>query len=417
MTLQRTCVALVATALVVGMAVPGYFGWQLSAAQGEAEKKELSRFQGTWLVHKEISRGADFPPKQGKVVFEGTTLKVYQEGKQVQTLSFRIDPTKSPKEIDLIHPEKKPAIPGIYRFDGDQLTIATGFGKEDRKTRPKSFEDKTSLFILILKKGKANSPDRISRAARWPRPLTTLLRFGRCSMRPLPSISLLTTLAAALPVGGQGADGAAKLFRRMEQALTGAKTLRLTADVILDTPEGEMKLTGSVHLGEGDRARFAFQSTLGGKSRKGTLVSDGKQMRWAADGVAGPTQPTPAGLNRLLAAKLARAGVGFGFFLAVGDDTKETGKGIDTLYPASGFRLGAKEQVGGRTAQVIEHRLTWAGKEPVFRATVWVDVQTHLPLKRSLTASKGDQTVRITEVYADMARDGKLDDKLFELPR
>src|SRR5262249_26248428 len=114
MTLQQACVALVATALVAGIAGPGHSGGQLSAAQGEAEKKELSRFQGTWLVHKEISRGADFPPKQGKVVFEGTTLKVYQEGKLAQTLTFRID--------------------------GDQLTIATGFGKEDRKTRPKSFE-------------------------------------------------------------------------------------------------------------------------------------------------------------------------------------------------------------------------------------------------------------------------------------
>jgi uncharacterized protein (TIGR03067 family) len=53
-----------------------------------------------------------------------------------------------------VHPEKKLVIPGIYRFDGDQLAIATGFGKEERKTRPKSFDDKASLFILVLKKGK-----------------------------------------------------------------------------------------------------------------------------------------------------------------------------------------------------------------------------------------------------------------------
>jgi hypothetical protein len=36
MTLQRACVALVATALVAGMASPGHSGGQLSAAQGEA---------------------------------------------------------------------------------------------------------------------------------------------------------------------------------------------------------------------------------------------------------------------------------------------------------------------------------------------------------------------------------------------
>jgi uncharacterized protein (TIGR03067 family) len=144
MTLPRTYFVLVATALVIGMAHQGHVGGQLSAAQGEAAKKELSRF-----------RGADFPAKEGKVVVEGTTFKVYQEGKLAQTLAFRIDPTKSPAEIDLIHPKKEQVIPGIYRFDGDQLIIATGFGKEDRKTRPKSFEDRTSLFILVLKKGKS----------------------------------------------------------------------------------------------------------------------------------------------------------------------------------------------------------------------------------------------------------------------
>ena len=42
-----------------------------------------------------------------KLKFEGTTLKVYQEGKLAQTLSFRIDPTKDPPEIDLVHPQKK----------------------------------------------------------------------------------------------------------------------------------------------------------------------------------------------------------------------------------------------------------------------------------------------------------------------
>ncbi|HYT92975.1 MAG TPA: hypothetical protein VEL76_29930 [Gemmataceae bacterium] len=62
-----------------------------------------------------------------------------------------------PTEIDLVYPAKGdlkgPVVPGIYQFEGDLLKIATGFGREERKTRPKSFEDKSGLFILILKKG------------------------------------------------------------------------------------------------------------------------------------------------------------------------------------------------------------------------------------------------------------------------
>jgi outer membrane lipoprotein-sorting protein len=230
------------------------------------------------------------------------------------------------------------------------------------------------------------------------------------------TLSLLAALTTTLPVAGQ-ADDAAKLFQGMERALTRAKTLRASAGVVMQTPEGDIKLVGAVHLAEGDRANLSFDSTVDGKHRKGTLVSDGKRMRWAVGGSPGPERPTPVGLGRLLAGKFARAGVGFSFFLATGDEAEEPKKGIDALYPASGFRLGAKERVGGRDAQVVEYRLTWAGKEPVFRASVWVDVKTSLPLKRVLTASKGGNTIRITEVYADVTRDAKLDDKLFDLPK
>jgi outer membrane lipoprotein-sorting protein len=224
-------------------------------------------------------------------------------------------------------------------------------------------------------------------------------------------------LIVVLPASGQGED-AAKLFRKMEQALTGAKNLRASAEVVMTTPKGDLKLVGSVHLAEGDRANLSFDSTIGEKHRKGTLVSDGKRMRWAVDQTPGPTQPAFPGLNRLLAAKFARAGVGFSFFLAVGQDTEETLKGgIETLYPASDFRLGATEKVARRDARAVEHKLTWASKGPVFRATVWVDVKTHLPLKRVLTSRKDGLTIRITEVYANITLDTKLDDKLFVLPK
>jgi uncharacterized protein (TIGR03067 family) len=131
-------------------------------AKGGDAGKELARFQGTWVVHKHLSRGADFPvEKEAKVVIEGTTLKGFEDGKLVQTLNFRIDPTKSPSQIDLIPPKgvaKGETVPGIYKFEGDTLTIATGFGREERKTRPKSFEDRTKLFIMILRR--AAAPDR-----------------------------------------------------------------------------------------------------------------------------------------------------------------------------------------------------------------------------------------------------------------
>ncbi len=235
-------------------------------------------------------------------------------------------------------------------------------------------------------------------------------------MRPLSMISLLAVLAAPWPSTGKGADDPEKLFRKMEENLTGAKTLRVSADVLLKVPEGELKIVGDLHFADGDRVNLTLNSTVDGKTRKGTTVSDGKRIRWTTDGSSGHSLPTAPGLNRFFVAKFARAGLGFGFFLTVGDG-KVAGKDIDTLYPATDFRLRGKAQVRGRTAQVIEHKLTWAGKEPVFRATVWVDAVTGVPLKRVLTGEKKGQTVHITEVYADAALNGKLDTKLFDLPK
>jgi uncharacterized protein (TIGR03067 family) len=144
-----------AFAVVVGSAV---VAGQVLAVQEDAAKKELTRLQGIWLVHKQLSRGADFPPKKdSKLMIEGATAKAYEEGKLVQTLTIRVDPSKKPTEIDLRFRDKKDeerVVPGIYKLEGDSLTIATGFGREDRQTRPKSFEDKTGLFILILKREK-----------------------------------------------------------------------------------------------------------------------------------------------------------------------------------------------------------------------------------------------------------------------
>jgi hypothetical protein len=50
-------------------------------------------------------------------------------------------------------------------------------------------------------------------------------------------------------------------------------------------------------------------------------------------------------------------------------------------------------------------------------ATVWVDVKTHVPLKRLLTAKVGDQELKVTKTYSKVVVDGKLDAKTFELPK
>jgi outer membrane lipoprotein-sorting protein len=237
-------------------------------------------------------------------------------------------------------------------------------------------------------------------------------------MRTLLAASLLTLLSAAPPVGGQEANDAEKLFRKMEETLTKAKTLQVSTEVIMKALGEEVILVGPFRLAEGDRLNLTLVSTVAGKKRKGTFISDGKRIERAVDGPPKDSRPTPPGLTRYCAGKFARAGIGFSFLLAVQDEGERAkARNIDEWYPVSGFRLGKREKVGGRTAQIIEHKLTWAGKEPVFHATVWLDVKTNLPLKRILTSTKDGLTIRFTEVYTDLILDAKLDSKLFDLPK
>jgi outer membrane lipoprotein-sorting protein len=235
----------------------------------------------------------------------------------------------------------------------------------------------------------------------------------------LKILLLLAALAVAMPVSGQDVDDATKLFRKMEAMLTGAKTLRISAQVTLTGGAEEIKMKGTLNLAPGGRAHMAMTSTVRGKTRKGTIVSDGDQMQWKVDSVRSPRQPTPPKLNEFLAGKVARAGIGFSFLFAVQDDKNAAPvvKDIDKLYPASAFRLGKREKLSGREVQAVEYQLTWEDKEPVFRATVWLDANTNLPVKRHLTGTKNSFTVTITEVYEDVALGEKLDSKLFTLPK
>jgi outer membrane lipoprotein-sorting protein len=87
------------------------------------------------------------------------------------------------------------------------------------------------------------------------------------------------------------------------------------------------------------------------------------------------------------------------------------------LLKVSGLRLGKREKLDGKEAQAINYVLTVAGADGLkLNTTVWVDATTHVPLKRLLTAKVDDRDLSVTETYANVVVDGKVDAKAFELP-
>jgi outer membrane lipoprotein-sorting protein len=216
------------------------------------------------------------------------------------------------------------------------------------------------------------------------------------------------TLSAADNKDEKG-KAAEQLFQQMETKLHAAKTISLSFDsqVVSDSlPIKGSKLKGTVVIADGKKARVEMSgSTAGGKTFHGLQISDGAQL------VQDNGQPRPA--PKLYTSNLLTVVARSGFFITIMPLPPEpfTNPDIDLKegFSVSGFTLGNKEKVGELETRQVDYVLSVKGNAGQFPATVWIDLKTGLPVKREL---KG----MYTENY-ELKLDGKLDPKMFELPK
>jgi uncharacterized protein (TIGR03067 family) len=151
---------LLATATLLCLSMTMAWGVSTDYTKSGPPEDGLSALSGTWVVVEDQVRRAKFPPKEKtKYQFNGLTLKIIVDEKEVGVFTVKVDATRKPKEIDLTGTppgakEKRTRL-GIYEIQDDQLKICVGFGRDVRDKRPTTFEDKDSnLSITTLKKVK-----------------------------------------------------------------------------------------------------------------------------------------------------------------------------------------------------------------------------------------------------------------------
>jgi putative CocE/NonD family hydrolase len=138
----------------------------------DTDKKEREKLVGTWQVVSLVANGKKVPPeflKDFQFIFTAESLTRKQGGKAVSGAGYKLDPSKSPKWIDMtgVTDGKEQSVPALYQLDGDNLTVcfpADYKNKEGKLVkalkRPQKLDggEETGQVLMVLKREKEARP-------------------------------------------------------------------------------------------------------------------------------------------------------------------------------------------------------------------------------------------------------------------
>ena len=135
---RRAAVALVACLLLGGVRAD-----EKKADKEAAVKREWKRLNGTWEFTGSVSDGKKEAPKERvTLTLKDGKYTFMWGGKVVDEWALKIDPTSSPKSMDLTPssgPTESNSYRAIYELKGNTLRVCLG---QRGKPRPKAFEAK-----------------------------------------------------------------------------------------------------------------------------------------------------------------------------------------------------------------------------------------------------------------------------------
>jgi uncharacterized protein (TIGR03067 family) len=114
------------------------------AGNQDALKMEIDRLRGTWSV--DVPVGGDTVKGQF-AIYGDESFEINLGGNHVNG-ARKIDPTKNPKEITLTPDGANKSLLGIYKLEGDTLTLCFG------EKRPTEFKAKEGAMLWVLKREK-----------------------------------------------------------------------------------------------------------------------------------------------------------------------------------------------------------------------------------------------------------------------
>ncbi len=115
--------------------------WTIFCSVAVAEPEPVAELQGTWqaiYVAKEGIPGPEDLVKKAKLIIQGTDFMV-QIGDKQKKFTYSADPSQAPKTIDIRRLNRVVVSYGIYKIEGDRLTLCI-YQCPTPQDRPKDFE-------------------------------------------------------------------------------------------------------------------------------------------------------------------------------------------------------------------------------------------------------------------------------------
>ena len=155
LTRLRWAMAFALAVVVIGAGVTAGVSRALAAADDDPKvKAELKKFQGTWVViYGEKAGEEQEQVGDHQLKFDGETFSLSVHGHVEDKGTFKLDPSKNPKEIDIRLRDRnndEKTVLGIYTWDGENLKLC--LGKPRGGTRPKDFTTMPEGRDLIVVK-------------------------------------------------------------------------------------------------------------------------------------------------------------------------------------------------------------------------------------------------------------------------
>jgi hypothetical protein len=207
-----------------------------------------------------------------------------------------------------------------------------------------------------------------------------------------------------------------KLISAMERKLAEAKTLQVAFEAEHTAGgKGDFGLfKGTSTVAEGNKAHLDGAFLNDGKpTDPWKMVSDGTNLK--SQGVYKAIKPASKKLSEEYRSSLTHGGYLMVAFYLSSTAPKE----FWPIFRASDYKLERQEEVGKRKANVLACKLTPTEKakyQGTFSETLWLDVETQLPLKRVVTHAVDGKKSIFTESYNTFNLAPKLEAKVFELP-